>query len=111
MARRHASLSCDRLLNMQDLTLPSSGMNSLQSRRASGVQASRAASLPWALAAPRLPSSIPAGNASAQTNRIVDIVCSSNSNFGWVLSVLGAIFGFSNKGSSNKPHLAPMIGP
>jgi len=62
---------------MHDLTLASSGMNSLQSRMASGVQASRAESLPWALAAPRLPSNMPTGNASAQTNRTVSIISSS----------------------------------
>jgi hypothetical protein len=62
---------------MHDLTLASSGMNSLQSRMASGVQASRTDSPPWALAAPRLPSNIPTGNATAQINRTVSIIFSS----------------------------------
>ena len=100
MASRHASLSCERLLSMHDLTLASSGMNSLQSRIASGVQASRAASLPWALAPLRLASIIPAGSANEQMKRIVDIFCFPNSDLCFelrVVRVLGAIDGLSNK--------------
>ena len=100
MASRHASLSCERLLSMHDLTLASSGMNSLQSRMASGVQASRAASLPWAPAPLRLASSIPTGNANEQMKRIVDIFCFLNSDLRFeprAVRVLGAIDGLSNR--------------
>lgn len=58
---------------MHDFTLASSGMNSLQSRMASGVHASRASGLPWALAPLRPANNMPTGNANEQMKRIADI--------------------------------------
>jgi hypothetical protein len=43
---RHAALSCECLLIMHRLTLSASGMNSEQTRIASGVHTSRASGVP-----------------------------------------------------------------
>jgi hypothetical protein len=78
MAERHAALSCERLRSMQVFTRPASGMNSEQSRMASGVQAWRAASLAsCALAAFMAPKAKQAGKTSQQIIRLVRIIVSS----------------------------------
>lgn len=73
MATRQASLSCARFAIMHDVTFATSGMNSEHSRIASGVQAWRAASEPWALAPSGRQNSAPTSSASQQTERTVRI--------------------------------------
>jgi hypothetical protein len=74
---------------MHDLTFASSGTNSLQSRMASGVQASRADWLPWARVPLRPPNSIATTKASKQMKRFV-IFEIPNSDIGVELSWCGS---------------------
>ncbi len=73
MAVRQAGLSCDRFDAMHAVTFATSGMNSEQSRIASGVQACRASASPCAPAPWSPHSRAPTGNVSRKTKRTISI--------------------------------------